>query len=84
MAHGIMLSLRWSARITGLLLAALVLVMAIGEGPPNPLKQPLSVQVEFAGLTLMLLGFLLGWRWEAWAGSWLSAVCHTPGHRVDR
>jgi hypothetical protein len=60
----ILLGLRWSARITGLLLVALVLLIAAGEGVFNPLKAPAPVQVESVALILILVGFLVGWRSE--------------------
>jgi hypothetical protein len=63
-----LLGLRWLARITGLILAGLVLLFVVGEGPPNPVRQPFSVQLEFLAMFLMLAGFLLGWRWEAVGG----------------
>lgn len=59
---------RWSARITGLLLVGLVAVVVAGQGPPNPLHAPPSVQVEFLGLLLVLAGCLAGWRWEGLGG----------------
>ena len=68
MATWILHGLRWSARITGLLLAGMVLIFVIGEGPPNPFKQPPSVQVEFLGMILMVVGFLAAWRWEGIGG----------------
>ena len=68
MAGRILLALPWSARITGLMLVGMVLLFIVGEGPPNPLNAPPSVQVEFLGMGLMLAGFLLGWRWEALGG----------------
>jgi hypothetical protein len=55
-------------RITGLMLVGLVLLLLVGEGPPNPFKQPPSVQAEFLAMFLMLTGFLVGWRWEALGG----------------
>ncbi len=55
---------RWSARISGLLLVGLVLLIIVGEGLPNPFRQPPAVQVEFLAMFLMLGGFLAGWRWE--------------------
>ena len=58
-----------AARISGLLLVALVAVFLVGEGgPPNVLRQPGPVQLEFLAICLMLTGFLLGWRWEALGG----------------
>ncbi len=60
--------LRWSARVTGLLLVGMVLILVAGEGPPNPFRQPPSVEVEFLAMILMVAGFLAGWRWEAVGG----------------
>ena len=37
-------------------------------GPPDFLRRPVPVQIEFAGMFLMLVGFLVGWRWEAVGG----------------
>jgi peptidoglycan/LPS O-acetylase OafA/YrhL len=68
MATRIQRGLRWSARVTGLLLVGMVLLFLVGEGPPNPIKQPPSVQIEFLGMILMVAGFLAGWRWEAVGG----------------
>jgi hypothetical protein len=76
MARWLLLVLRWLARITGLILAGLVLLFVVGEGPPNPVRQPFSVQLEFLAMFLMLVGFLLGWRWEA-AGGILAVVGFT-------
>src|SRR5579862_4487530 len=70
MATWIMFGLRWSARITGLLLFAMVVWFAVAQGPPNPFEQPLPVQMEFLGMGLMLLGFLVGW-WCEWLGGLL-------------
>ena len=93
MAAWTRLGLRWSARITGLLLAGMVLLFMIGEGPPNPWNQPPRVQVEFLGMALMVAGFLAGWRWAGAGGSWpLLALSSSPrpsssstgGHRAVR
>lgn len=62
------LILRWSARVTGLLLVAMVLLFAIGEGVPNISRQPVPVQLGFFAMGLMLVGFLVGWRWEGVGG----------------
>jgi hypothetical protein len=59
----------WSARATSLLLFGLVVVVVIGHGgPPNILRQPRPVQLEFAALGLMLLGLVVGWVREAPGG----------------
>ncbi len=66
----------WAVRILASLLVALVLVIFIGEsffypgeGPPNPFKQPLPVQIEFAGMFAILIGMIVGWRWEGIAAA---------------
>ena len=77
---------RWTARIIGTLLVLMVALIAIGEGMPNPFTQPMSVQVGFLALALIMIGILAGWRWEL-AGGILSlfgwvlfvvAVMHPP------
>jgi hypothetical protein len=64
---------RWAGRIIGTLLVAVVVAIAIGEGMPNLLTQSGIVQLGFAALGLLLLGILIGWRWEL-AGGCLSLV----------
>jgi peptidoglycan/LPS O-acetylase OafA/YrhL len=46
----------------------MVLVFLVGEGPPNPVRQPPAVVAEFIAMFLMLAGFLVGWRWEGAGG----------------
>ena len=58
------IAIRWSARILGGLLAALILAIAIGEGLPNPFKHPLPVQLGFVGMLAMWVGCILGWKWQ--------------------
>lgn len=59
---------RWSARILGTLIVVAVLTIAVGEGMPNPFTQPVTVQLGFLGLALILVGILAGWRWDVPAG----------------
>ena len=60
---------RWSARVTSLLLFGLVIVMVIGlGGPPNIFRQPTPVQLELTALGLMLLGLVIGWVREGLGG----------------
>jgi hypothetical protein len=60
---------RWSARAISLLLLGLVIVILSGHGgPPNILRQPTSVQLEFAAMGLMLLGLVIGWLHEGLGG----------------
>jgi len=59
---------RWAGRVTGTLLVILVVVIAIGEGMPNPFTQPPVIQIGFITLALILTGILAGWRWELAGG----------------
>ena len=59
----------WVARILGSLLAVLVLVIFVGEtlsgdGPGNPFKHPLPVQLGFVGMLAMWVGCIVGWKWQ--------------------
>ncbi len=61
--------IRWTARVTSLLLFGLVVAFVIGSGGlPNIFTQPRSVQIEFIALGLMLLGFVVGWMREGPGG----------------
>jgi len=60
---------RWAARIIGTLLVILVVVITIGERMPNPLTQPLGVQIGFLALAMIVIGILAGWRWELAGGA---------------
>ena len=64
---------RWTARILGTLLVLIIVLIAIGEGMPNPFTQPIPVQIGFLALALVMIGILGGWRWEL-AGGTLSLV----------
>lgn len=59
---------RWTGRIIGTLLVLFSLAIAIGEGIPNPLTQPAWAQLIFLALVLIMLGVLIGWRWELAGG----------------
>jgi len=63
--------IRWITRIYSGLLATLILIIAIGEGffypgdgLPNPLTQPLPVAIELFGMLAMLIGCIIGWKWQ--------------------
>ena len=69
MSSWIQTKVRWSARLTGAALLALMGVFVIAHGGfPSVLDQPLPVQVEFAGMLLMLTGLVGAWRWEMIGG----------------
>ena len=68
-AHVIVASLcRWTARIAGILLVVVLLVFALGEGMPNLLTLPIWDQIAFLGMALVMIGSLLGWRFELAGG----------------
>jgi hypothetical protein len=77
---------RWTARIIGTLLVLMVVLIAIGEGMPNPFTQPMAVQIGFLALGLVMIGILAGWRWELEGGTlsligwglFVVAVMHPP------
>jgi hypothetical protein len=79
---------RWGGRVTGIILIISVVMLAIGEGLPDVLKQPISVQIGFLAMGCILLGILAGWRWELAGGvaslaGWLLfaiAVVGSPRH----
>ena len=55
---------RWIARVFGTLLVGLTVLIAVGEGMPNPFTQPFVVQIGFVALALLLIGIIVAWRWE--------------------
>lgn len=59
---------RWIARIVGAFLVIVTVGIAIGQGLPNLLMEPVRVQVGFVALALILIGLLAGWRWELSGG----------------
>ena len=59
---------RWTARVLGSVLVFICVVIAIGQGIPNPFTQPVAVQIGFLALTLILSGMVAGWRWELTGG----------------
>ena len=60
--------LRWIARIMGTLLLLLIVTVAIGEGLPNTLAQPLDVNLLFAAMLTMIVGLIVAWKWEGVGG----------------
>jgi len=78
-----LVGLRWAARIYGSLLAVLVLTIAIGEGPPNPFTQPLPVAIELFGMLAMLVGCIVGWKWQG-VSALLIIVGISTFHVIER
>ncbi len=62
---------RWAARLTGALLAGLLLLLVIGQSPP--------LRILFSPITLGILasiaGMVLGWKWEALGGAAILLAC---------
>ncbi len=66
--------IRWIARSSGLLLLALVISIAIGEGlagEPLPTLRTMSLQemLLWAAMAVMVLGTVVAWRWEGVGGA---------------
>lgn len=57
------LALRWTARALSLALVALVLTLAMGEGPP-PMFSATMVALQCWLLVLTLAGMLAAWKYE--------------------
>ena len=68
-AVGLLLVLRWTARILGSVVLLLVAAFAVGEGVPNPLAQPLAVNLLFIAIATMVIGLLVAWKWEVIGGT---------------
>jgi len=65
---------RWTARIVGAALVFLIAIVTLDDGIPVPAIRPLTWDGLIAlALILMILGVLIGWRWEL-AGGILSLV----------
>jgi hypothetical protein len=43
-------------------------IIGVGEGMPNPFTQPTWSQIIFLALALIMIGILIGWRWELAGG----------------
>lgn len=58
----------WAARLVGMFLLVMILAVAIGEGLPNPMQQPLAVRIEMVALLGMWLGLIVAWKSELIGG----------------
>ena len=79
---------RWTGRILGVALVSIGLVIAIGEGMPNPFTQPAAVAVGFAALAAVLGGILVGCFREGVGGivslaGWVTFI-FAVGNRIPR
>jgi len=63
-----MSAIRWIPRVVGTLLFVMLIVFAVGEGVPNPMKQPLAVRIEMLAMFIMWFGLLIAWKSELIGG----------------
>jgi hypothetical protein len=61
--------LLWIARAGAIFMFGFFSLFAVGEGLPPLLQLPLPVQLEFAALALIFIGYALGWRHPAAGGT---------------
>ena len=61
-------AVRWIPRVVGTLLFVMLIVFAVGEGIPIPVKQPLAVQIEMMAMFIMWCGLLIAWKSELIGG----------------
>ena len=60
---------RWTARIVGTAVLALIVALAIGEGVhPARLFETLPVALLTVGMLTMLVGLVAAWKWEGIGG----------------
>jgi uncharacterized integral membrane protein len=73
MSTRLITTLRWVARIGGLLVLLTVIVLAIGEGFPNPFTYAFTSSELLLTIALltMLAGILVAWKWESIGGALL-------------
>ena len=54
----VLAALRWIARLGDAAILILLVTIAIGEGLPNPLAQPFSVNLLFVAMLAMIIGLI--------------------------
>ena len=64
----LLITIRWTARIVGTAILALVVAIAIGEGLPNPVGQSLDVNLLSVAMLTMMVGLIVAWKWEGVGG----------------
>lgn len=67
---------RWTARVVGTAILALIITIGIGEGLPNPLVLSIREQLLFIALATMIVGLVAAWKWERIGG--LLILCGPP------
>src|SRR5215475_6723863 len=61
-------AIRWIGRLIGAFILIVTVSIAIGQGLPNVLTEPVRVQAGFLALALILGGVVAGWKWELSGG----------------
>jgi len=62
--------------VAGTALVVLILFIGIGEGLPNPFTLPLIKACELLSMATVMVGILLGWRYELAGGiTSLAGLC---------
>jgi hypothetical protein len=64
----VLLVARWIARIVSTFALMVAIVFVVGEGLPNLAELPLADLLLTLVFLAMLVGVVLGWRWEAAGG----------------
>ena len=59
---------RWTGRVIGTAILALIVAIAVGEGLPNPFTQPLDVNLLSVAMLAMITGLIVAWKWEGVGG----------------
>jgi hypothetical protein len=54
--------LRWIARLAAIGVFGFFMLFALAEGIPPLAQQPPRVQLEFASLAIIFVGYAIGWR----------------------
>lgn len=60
--------IRWIPRVVGSLLFTMLIILAVAEGVPNPMKQPPAVRIEMTAMFIIWLGLLIAWKSELIGG----------------
>ena len=57
-------TIRWTARILGILTVLIIVMLLLGEGFPKPLELTRIEKMMFIFEGVMLVGILIAFRWE--------------------
>jgi len=66
--HPLLTVARWTARILGTLILAVIVTFAIGEGVPNPFLLSQREILLFIVILTMIIGQIAAWKWEGIGG----------------